>query len=190
MNVHFDSRLRDAAPLRCFSYALSVEFYSLDGTSHVFRQPLHESPDVVCALGTHIVVMRHDRIGLLDRYIGNRRAAPAQEIDQLVARDRVHPRRQRFRRIVGMSLDVDGQHRFLHQIFRLFCAPPNSRELALVIGTQTTAQSFEQRAVRGRVAVQAGKHQCLEFGFVGRHACVSLLVRWSGRFGYRGRRAA
>ena len=28
-------------------------------------------------LGTDIVVMRHDRIGLVNRYIGNRRAAPA-----------------------------------------------------------------------------------------------------------------
>src|SRR5258706_16444878 len=129
--------------------------------------------------------MCHDRIGLVDRYIGNRRAGPTQEIDQLVARDRVHPWRQRLRWIVGMSLEVDRQYRLLNQILRLCCASPSSREFALEIGTQMAAQSVEQRAMRSRVAIQAGKHQCLEFDFVGRHACVSLLVRRPGRFGYR-----
>src|SRR5260370_29098149 len=83
-----------------------------------------------------------------------------------------------------MSLDVDGQHRILNQILGLRCTSANGRELAFVIGTQAAAQLVEQRAVRSRVAIQAGKHQCLEFDFVGRHACVSLLVRWPGRFGY------
>src|SRR5258708_2837046 len=86
-----------------------------------------------------------------------------------------------------MSLEVDRQYRLLNQILRLRCAPPNSREFALVIGTEMTAQSVEQRAVRSRVAIQAGKHQCLEFDFAGRHACISLLVRRSNPFGYRGR---
>jgi hypothetical protein len=70
-----------------------------------------------------------------------------------------------------MSLDVDGQYCFLNQIFSLCCISANPRKLAFVIGTQTSAQSVEQCAVRSRVAVQAGQHQCLEFDFVGRHAC-------------------
>jgi len=86
----------------------------------------------------------------------------------------MYPRRQGFDGIISMSLEVNRQYRLLNQILRLCCAPPNSREFALVIGTQTAAQSVEQRAVRSRVAVLAGKHQCLEFDFVGRHACVSL----------------
>src|SRR3979411_3043720 len=92
----------------------------------------------------------------------------------IVSASSIHPGRQRLDGIIGMSLEVDRQYRLLNQIFRLCCAPLNSREFALVIGTQATAQPVEQRAMRGRVAVQAGKHQGLEFDFVGRHACLSL----------------
>jgi hypothetical protein len=42
--------------------------------------------------------------------------------------------------------------------------------------TQSAAQLVEQREVRCCVAVQAGKHQGLEFDFGGRHAYVSQLV--------------
>src|SRR5260221_11581 len=73
-----------------------------------------------------------------------------------------------------MSLDVDGQYRILNQILSLCCISANPPKLALVIGTQATAQPIEQRAVRSRVAVQTGKHQGLKFDFMGRHACVSL----------------
>ena len=47
---------------------------------------------------------------------------------------------------------------------------PRTVELAFIIGTQAAAQSIEQCAVRGRVAIQAGKHQGLELDFLGRHA--------------------
>src|SRR5437879_11684721 len=83
-----------------------------------------------------------------------------------------------------MSLQVDRQYRLLNQIFRLCRAPPDSRELALVIGAQSAAQLIEQRAVRSCIAIQAGKHQRLELNFPGRHACISLLVRWAAWFGY------
>ena len=42
--------------------------------------------------------------------------APAQQIHQLVARDRVHPCRQRLVGIVGVALVVHRQQRFLHEI--------------------------------------------------------------------------
>src|SRR5436305_10355596 len=83
-----------------------------------------------------------------------------------------------------MSLQVDRQYRLLNQIFRLCCASPKSGELALVIGAQSAAQLIEQRAVRSCIAIQAGKHQGLELNFAGRHACISLLVRWAAWFGY------
>jgi hypothetical protein len=78
-----------------------------------------------------------------------------------------------------VSLDMNRQHRFLNQIFGLCCISANPRKLAFVVGTQAAAQSVEQSAVRGRVALQAGKHQGFELDFVGRHACVSIssLVR-------------
>src|SRR5258707_13742921 len=69
---------------------------------------------------------------------------------------------------------MDGQHGLLDQIFGLRCASANAGEFALVIGTQTTAQPIEQRAMRCRIAVQRSKHQGLEFDFVGGHACVSF----------------
>ena len=119
MNIHFHSGFRDAASVCCLSYALSIQFYRFDGTSHCLRQSLHKAFEVVCAPGVGIIVMRHDRIGLLDRHIGNRRAAPAQEIDQLVASDGVYPRRQGLDGIIGMSLEVDREYRLLNQIFRL-----------------------------------------------------------------------
>src|SRR5260370_42622110 len=98
---------------------------------------------------------------LLDRYVGNRRAGATQEIDQLGARDCMYPRRQGLDGIIGMSLEVNRQYRLLNQILRLCRASSNSRELALVIGTQTAAQSVEQRAVRSRISMLAGKHQYL-----------------------------
>jgi len=54
---------------------------------------------------------------------------------------------------------MDRQYRLLNQIFRFCCALSKSDELALVIGTQNDGSSVEQRTVRSRVAVQAGKHQ-------------------------------
>src|SRR5258705_7827913 len=174
MDVYFYTRLRKPAPLCRFGSAQSVELHSLNGTLHVFRQLFHQPFDVVCTLGVDIVVVCHDLIGLFDRHVSERGAVATQEIDQFITRDRMYPRRQGLDGIIGMSLEGNRQYRLLTQILRLCYATPNSREFALVIGTQTAAQSVEQRAVRSRVAVLAGKHQCLEFDFVGRHACVSL----------------
>jgi hypothetical protein len=135
--------------------------------------------------------MGHDVICFLDRHISPRRAGisprragPTQEIDQLLARDGIDPRRQQLRWVVVMSLDMDGQQRILNQIFGVRYASPDARQLAFVISAQMATQPFEQRAVRRRIAIEARKHQRLEFRFAGRHRALSLVIRrWSG-FGY------
>jgi hypothetical protein len=66
-----------------------------------------------------MIVMRHDLVRLLDRYIRARRTGSTQKIDQLVAGDGVDPWRQRFAWIICASLEVDGQHCLLNQIFRV-----------------------------------------------------------------------
>src|SRR5690348_9200166 len=131
-----------------------------------------------------MIVMRHDLVRLLDRYIRVRRTASTQKIDQLVAGDGVDPWHQRLARIICAPLEVDSQHRFLNQIFRLRRSLANSRQLALVVGTQSATQSTEEHPVSSRIALLACKHQGLQFDFVGRHACVYLTVRRRSPSGY------
>lgn len=94
---------------------------------------MQESLYVVRALRADVIVERHGLLGLVQRYLGEWRAGPTEKVDQFVARDRVNPGCERVGRIVGMSLDINGQHRFLNQIFGLRGAPPNACELAFVV---------------------------------------------------------
>jgi hypothetical protein len=101
-----------------------------------------------------MIVMRHDLVGLLDRHLRARRTASTQKIDQFVAGNGVDPWRQRLARIISASLEVDGQHRLLNQIFRIRRTLAHTRELALVVGAQSAAQPIKKRSVRSRIAAQ------------------------------------
>jgi len=46
--------------------------------------------------------------------------APAQQVDQLVARDRIDPGGDRLPRVIRMPLIVNGQKQLLHQVLDLF----------------------------------------------------------------------
>jgi hypothetical protein len=118
-----------------------------------------------------MVVIRHNLVGLIDRHVRERGAVPTQKIDQFVAGDSVHSRRQGLLGIVGMPFDMDRQYSFLNQIFSLRCTSAESRELGLVIATQAAAQPIEERTVRCAVTLEARQHQTLEFDFESRHAC-------------------
>jgi hypothetical protein len=86
---------------------------------------------------------------------------PAQVVDELVARDRVHPGRQQLGGIVGVPLGVDRQQHLLHEILRLGCASPDARKSAFVVASQVPSEPLEQGTVGSRVAVETGNHQVL-----------------------------
>src|SRR5260370_1058346 len=55
VNVHFYPGFRDAAAVCCFGYALSIQFYGHDGTSHFLRRPMNELFETACTFGAEIV---------------------------------------------------------------------------------------------------------------------------------------
>jgi hypothetical protein len=75
-------------------------------------------------------------------------------IDELIPRNRMHPGCQRFARVVGMTLNMDRQQRLLHKVLRFGSAPSDAREPALVIGSQSAAQSVEQGPMGSGIARQ------------------------------------
>ena len=90
-------------------------------------------------------------------------AAPPPRVDQLVAGDRIEPRRHRRIGLPGVAFHVNGQQRFLHDVLRIDAALP---------GAAPGKAAHQDRGAlqEGRVgAVVAGKcrpQQPRKFGFV------------------------
>ena len=184
MNADLHTGFRHATPLRRFCDAQSIELYGCDGALHVRRQLLEQSPDVKAALGADVIVMRRDVVGLVDRYVGARGLCSAQEIDQFVARDRVHPGCQWLCRIVGVPLEVNCQHGLLHQVLRLRRAAAGPGKLALVIGAQMPTQALQQRPVGAASPSWLASISSLSSFSVVDMQRLYLLVRLRGQFGY------
>ena len=92
-------------------------------------------------------------------------------INQLVAGDGVHPRRQRLCRIIGVPAGVNGHQSLLHQVLGLAGASSYARKLALVVRPQVAAQPREQQTMSRRVPLKAP-----------RSSTLSTLLRSTTRF--------
>jgi hypothetical protein len=121
MNINLYTRFRDIASLRRLRDAQAIELHRLNGASHVLWQPLDQSPDVVAAFGADMIVVRNHFVGFIERHVRDRRLRAAQNVDQLVSCDSVHPWRQGLDRIISVPLDMDGEYCFLNQILCLRC---------------------------------------------------------------------
>jgi hypothetical protein len=58
-----------------------------------------------------------------------------------------------------MASRVYGHERFLNQIFGFFRPTPSSNQLVPIIPTQMPAESRQQSAIRGGIALKARDHQ-------------------------------
>jgi len=85
-----------------------------------FEQQRQVAPGFVCAVVRALVwalVAAGKQRQILVQRLVERFVAGAAAIDQLVARQRVHPSGQRFTAPVGVALGVYGHQSFLNQIF-------------------------------------------------------------------------
>ena len=71
------------------------------------------------------------------------------KVDQFVSRDGMHPDRQRQRRIVSVTLIVNGEQRFLHEILDFI---GEILQAYAIEQTQAPAQFDEQNAISHIVA--------------------------------------
>src|SRR5262249_5288418 len=99
------------------------------------------------------------------------------------------------RAIVGMSLIVQSEQRFLQKILRLRRPMAQAREAISVVGSQMSREPLEKRVICASIAVETGDHQGAQLGFlpvfgghygslgdfpsnpVGRRYCVCRRVR-------------
>src|SRR5437764_11349021 len=79
-------------------------------------------------------------------------SATAQQIDELVFCDRIHPRRQWLPRIVSMALVMHGEQRFLHEILHFI---RETEQPLAEVAAQIRAEMPEKRLVRGGIAREA-----------------------------------
>jgi hypothetical protein len=84
----------------------------------------------------------------------SRPGAPAHEVDQLVLRDRVHPRRERLAVVVGVALVVHGDQRFLDQV--LDVVGP-ARQAPAIVAAEHARELAKAALVRAAVAALRGE---------------------------------
>jgi len=100
---------------------------------------------------------------VIQRIVQRFPAGPApQEVDHLVARDGMHPGRERLRGVIGMSLVVDGQQRLLHEILHFV---GHAREPPPEKDAQERAQILQEGVVRGTVAGEPAHQEILQLVF-------------------------
>src|SRR3984893_3901834 len=162
MHAHLHVRFRQSITGGGFGDAQSLKLDALDHPPCLFRQLSEKLAKIVGAFRAVLVSLRDQIGGLVDRDVALRCPRAPQMVDELVARNRVHPWREGLDRIVGMTAGMDRQQHLLHQILRVRCASSNPPQLPPVVAAQVVAQVLEQRAMSRRVAVQAGEHQILE----------------------------
>jgi hypothetical protein len=97
--------------------------------------------------------------------------APPQQVDQLVARNRMNPCRQRLTGILGMALVVHGQQGLLHQIFHVIRQP---REAHPEKTAQMRAQVLQKRMISRCFTAQPAQQQIPQLCFSLVHAALSF----------------
>ena len=97
-------------------------------------------------------------------------AAPAQMIDQLVARDGAQPRLERLRLVPGVALQMHGQQCLLNDILAVRRAASRRHKAAAHDGAQPQRDMAEQPPIGLVVALPCQAHQCGEIGRVGQRA--------------------
>src|SRR2546430_2537461 len=121
-----------------------------------------------------MVILRENLARRLDRQFRKRGLGRTQMIDELISRNRMHPGGQRFVWVVGMTLDMDRQQCLLHKVLRFGSASSDARKPALVIGSQSAAQSVEQGPMGSGIARQAANHQVFQLGLDRGHALLAF----------------
>ena len=86
---------------------------------------LHQAFDVGALVRIFLGRRRQHRLKILDRLV-TAHAAPAQGVDDLVARDRIDPRGQFRAAVPGLALQMDRQQRLLHDILDIRIAQPSA----------------------------------------------------------------
>ena len=86
-------------------------------------------------------------------------AAPAQVVDQLVAGDGIHPRKQRLALVPGVALEMHGQQRLLNHVLHILRTEPVLSKAAARQSTQYRRELLQQAVIRPRIAAHGGPHQ-------------------------------
>src|ERR1700731_1093544 len=128
MHGYLDGRLRHAGSRRRFSYTQPIELDELDGLSGFGRKLRHEPLQIEPALDGGGVIVRRHLVPLIDFYICHRWPRSAQKVDEPVACDRINPRRERLRSIIGVTTRVECDQCLLNQILPIAWALPPPRE--------------------------------------------------------------
>ena len=94
---------------------------------------------------------------ILDR-LGAARAPPAHGVDDLVARDRVHPGAELLAHVPGVALEMDRQQSLLHRILDIRVAHPGARKRRPRHRPHRAADLLQQPPVDPLVARHGGPH--------------------------------
>ncbi|MCY1239240.1 hypothetical protein D9M72_520230 [compost metagenome] len=108
----------------------------------------------------------------------------AQQVDHLVARNRMHPGRQGLVTLIGVALVVHGEQTFLDEVFH-FIGP--AKEALAQKSAQVRAELLQECLVGGGVSIKAAHKQIVQHGFRIAPQIVSSLpaIRHIRSTGYR-----
>src|ERR1700730_6874815 len=181
MDGHLDGRLRHAGSRRRFSYTQPIELDELDGLSGFGRKLRHEPLQIEPALDGGGVVVRRHLVRLIDCYICHRCPRSAQKVDEPVACDRINPRREGLRSIIGVTTRVERDQCLLNEILRIGWTLPDLREVGFEIGAQIGAQPCQKRFVCRCVTIEPRHHQAAQLRLVRPHAHLFSVLAWRFR---------
>ncbi len=162
MSTDLDGRLGHVQARCSFPYRLPFELHLDDRQAASVRKSLKQPGQIASGFGRCGVLRKEGAVArLLVQRLFDRAARRLrwQRAYQVVAPDGVEPRRQPLRRPVRVSLVVQGEQGFLHEILHVV---RKRREAAAEIGPQVNAAARQESGIGRAVAVQGEQQQRAE----------------------------